>query len=538
MRHAISKYTKDFIAILVLIAIAAGVAGYVLAHERLRFPWQSSPIEMYADFSTGQAVTPGQGQSVRVSGVQVGTIDSVKLVNGYAQVAMGIDPKYKDLVHTNATALLRPKTGLKDMFIELNPGTSSAPVAHKGFTIPIQNTLPDVNPDEVLASLDQDTRDYLQLLISGFGEGLKGRGNDLREVLARFLPTSRDLQRVNALVAERHANLSRLIHSLDLLNTALAERGPQITQLVSASQQVFNAMATENGNIQRALVDLPGTLTQTTQTLGKLQTFAGVLGHATGNLSQVAPAIIKANPAVTTFARKTTPIIRDQIRPFVRDSRPLVRALKPASVNLAQAAPNLTNSFVVLNHLFNMVGYNKSGPNDSVTDPKRDEGYLFWIAWLDHNAASVFGASDANGVYRALTQEGNCSTLNTEVGNIATPLGQAQASLLGTLNVLLDPTLCGSGGIGGNILSSLPPIPGVTGPPAASGTPGAASQGTTNNSPGTSTPTTSTPSLPKVPSTPSVPVPQTPSVPKPPSTPTVSVPQAPNLPKVGTGVKP
>ena len=44
-------------------------------------------------------------------------------------MTMDIDPKYKDLVHTDATALLRPKTGLKDMFVELNPGSKSAPVA-------------------------------------------------------------------------------------------------------------------------------------------------------------------------------------------------------------------------------------------------------------------------------------------------------------------------------------------------------------------------------------------------------------------------
>ena len=53
---------------------------------------------------------------------------------------MDIDPEYKGLVHTDATALLRPKTGLKDMFIDLQPGTDDAPVAQRGFTIPIRAT--------------------------------------------------------------------------------------------------------------------------------------------------------------------------------------------------------------------------------------------------------------------------------------------------------------------------------------------------------------------------------------------------------------
>ena len=80
----------------------------------------------------------GQGQTVRVSGVRIGDIGDVELKDGRAIVRMDIDPKYKDLVHTDATALLRPKTGLKDMFIELDPGTDGAPVAKEDWTIPIQ----------------------------------------------------------------------------------------------------------------------------------------------------------------------------------------------------------------------------------------------------------------------------------------------------------------------------------------------------------------------------------------------------------------
>jgi phospholipid/cholesterol/gamma-HCH transport system substrate-binding protein len=288
-------------------------------------------------------------------------------------------------------------------------------------------------------------------------------------VLARFLPTSRDIARINSSLVRRHANLSRLIRSLNLLNTALAQRGPQITQLVQASAQVFNAYATESGNLQRAISDLPGTLHQTTQTLGKVQSFAGVLGSATQALTPVAGAIVKSNPPVTNFAKKTTPIIRNQIRPFVIDSRPLVRALKPAAQNLATATPHLTDSFVVLNHLFNLLAYNPSGANAPPSDPNRDEGYLFWIAWLGHNGASVFANSDANGIYRALTEESTCATLSAEANNIGGAQGGAAgAALLGVLgNVLMNPTVCGPGGIGGGLGNLIPPLPTKRGANAA-----------------------------------------------------------------------
>src|SRR3954449_7202126 len=222
MMTAIRKGAKNFIFIMVLVAVAAGCAAYILANQRMRFPWEATPYTLKASFSTAQSVTPGQGQNVRVAGVRVGDIAKVTLKDGRGIVTMDVDPKYADVIHTDATALLRPKTGLKDMFIELQPGTKSAPLAKDGFTVPVSNTLPDINPDEIYGALDTDTRDYLKLLVDGAGEGLHKRGSDLRQVLRRFEPTHRDLARFTTAVAQRRTNLKRLIHNLSLLNGELA----------------------------------------------------------------------------------------------------------------------------------------------------------------------------------------------------------------------------------------------------------------------------------------------------------------------------
>src|SRR3954451_23171776 len=116
----------------------------MLAHQRLRFPIiQDKPMTLKADFSTAQAVIPGQGQTVRVAGVKIGDIGKVGLENGHAVVSLEIDKKYQHLIHRNATALLRPKTGLKDMFIEIEPGTDSSPVMSADQRIPVTNTAPD-----------------------------------------------------------------------------------------------------------------------------------------------------------------------------------------------------------------------------------------------------------------------------------------------------------------------------------------------------------------------------------------------------------
>jgi phospholipid/cholesterol/gamma-HCH transport system substrate-binding protein len=403
MKRAIKSHSGDFAAILVLLILSVAVSGYILHHERLRFPFfDQSQFQLNAEFSTAQAVTPGQGQTVRVSGVQVGDIGSVTLKGGVAIVQMNIDPKYNKLVHTNASALLRPKTGLKDMFIELNPGTKNAPVVKPGFTIPVSNTLPDINLDEVLSSLDGDTRAYLNLLVNGAGAGLKGRGNDLAQVLERFEPTHQDLARVSQAVALRGRNLRRLVNSLQRLNTALAVKRVQIVQLVDSSSKVFSAFASENQNISRAIADFPATLQQTTATLAKVTTFANLLGPTATNLLPAAQALPAANAALTALALPSAAIVQNEIRPFVIASRPLVRNLEPAAVNLAKATPNLSKTFVTLNQLFNMLGYNPGGAQ---------HGYLWWLAWLGHNARALFSQQDADGDFRPLFLEATCQSL-------------------------------------------------------------------------------------------------------------------------------
>jgi phospholipid/cholesterol/gamma-HCH transport system substrate-binding protein len=388
-----------------------GVTVYILHNQRLRFPVvEEAPFVLKAEFSTAQAVTPGQGQTVRVSGVRIGDIAKTELKDGIAIVTMDIDPKYSDLVHTDATALLRPKTGLKDMFVSLNPGSASAPLAKENWAIPVENTLPDINPDEVYQFLDADSRDYLKLLVNGAGEGLKGRGADLQDVFRRFEPTHRDLAKVVSAVAVRHSNLKRLITELDQLNTALAGKSDQLADLVQTSATVFRSFASEESNISRAVRDLPGALRQTTSTLNKVTGYANTLGVASERLRPAVRSLNTANLATIPFAKSAAPIVRDKVRPFVRELGPLVTKLGPAAKNLATATPNLKGVFTVLNHLFNMAGYNPNG-TEAPGVAGRDEGFLYWLAWLNHDGGALFSSSDANGPFRPVTFVAHCSTL-------------------------------------------------------------------------------------------------------------------------------
>jgi phospholipid/cholesterol/gamma-HCH transport system substrate-binding protein len=176
------------------------------------------------------------------------------------------------------------------------------------------------------------------------------------------------------------------------------------------------------------VADLPGTLQQTTQTLVKVQRFADIVAPATHNLLPAVSAIPAANAATSALAKPVTPILRTQIRPFVRAATPLVRNLRPAAQNLAAATPNLSNSFQVLNHLFNELGYYPSGGQ---------HGYLWWLAWADHNARTVFSVQDANGDFRQLFLQASCDSLSQIAANIP-----GSESVLAVTGILTSNTTC------------------------------------------------------------------------------------------------
>jgi phospholipid/cholesterol/gamma-HCH transport system substrate-binding protein len=422
VKTAIRKHLKDFLAVLALFVLSLGVATYILTNERFRFPLvQDKPFPVKVELENAQAVTPGQGQTVRVAGVEVGLIGKVELEDGVAVVQLDIERKYKSLIREDATALLRAKTGVKDMFIEVDPG-DGRPIKENG-RIQVANTLQDVDPDEVLSALDADTRDYLRLLISGAGKGLDGRGTDLQETFARLGPLHRDLERVTKAIARRRVNLRRLVHNYGLLMAELGRSDRDVTRLVKASSVVFDAFASQDQNIEEAVRRLPGALGETATTLTKVDRLSDRMRPALEALRPPFRKLDEANVATIPLLREATPILRDEVRPFARAAQPFTKDLGQAAKGLNKGTPALRRSFRGLNRLFNIGGHNEGGAEGLTgnlqQDRARDEGYLYWLGWTVQNTVSMFSTSDANGPFRRFTIAGvSCSILAAEAGGV------------------------------------------------------------------------------------------------------------------------
>src|SRR5437764_8169021 len=357
LRKIARHSAQHLLALAAMVGLALAVAFYVSVHERLRFPWQSQ-TRIFAQFQNAQSVTPGQGQTVNVAGVKVGEIGGVTLKKGVAVVELDIQSHVPRGMYRNAHLQLRPKTGLNDMAIEMDPGRPDPSLPdhgklHDGNTLPIENTRPNVNPDEVLASLDSDTRRYLEAFVNAGGPGLAGRGADLRRVLRASQPTFEQGRRISQAIADRRAKVKRLVSNLRLLAGAAASKDRELASLVDSSSTVFGTLARRDGDLQAAVAQLPGVLHATRTALAATHSLADDAGPALERLRpvarQLAPALVQARPLL----REATPVVRFRLRPLVRLATPLLATLGPSVDRVAAVTPPLVDVAHVLNRAVN-----------------------------------------------------------------------------------------------------------------------------------------------------------------------------------------
>ncbi len=397
MKKALRTYTRDFIAILVLGVIGLLALFVILSQQSTALPsWfpflGEDRFELKTEFQTAQAVTPGQGQTVNLSGVEIGDVTKVELENGVAVVTMQVDPEFAQLIHPDASALLRPRTGLQDMTIELDAGTDSGEIP-EGFTIPLANSAPNINPDQILASLDGDTRAYLRLLLAGGAQafGTRQKSQDFAQVLRRLDPTVRDIAKINGAIAKRRNNLRRVVTNFKLIAEELAKSDTNLTGFVDSQNSVFGAFAESEAKLRETLRALPGALRETRGALNASATLSGQLEARPDRpaaAGEGARSGAEGDPAVLPQDRAVDPDPAPSVHAEGRHGRRRRPPRREAARGVLEPAPG---SFTELNQLVNALAYNPSGSGES---------YLFYLSWLNHNTNAGFLTQDGLGPIR------------------------------------------------------------------------------------------------------------------------------------------
>jgi phospholipid/cholesterol/gamma-HCH transport system substrate-binding protein len=421
----LKRYGRYFAVLVVLWVIGIAAGGYIVINQRFPNPFASF-VKVNGAFQTAAGVVPGLGEPVNVAGVNVGEITGTSLSNGQGIIHMELKPGQLPAPHKlyrNARAVLFPNTPLKDMEVDIDPGTPNAGVMPQGGTIPVGQTTVPVDSDELLDSLDNDTRTWFSSLITDLNQGTTGRGQDIKHLLQSLGPTSVQLRQIGDLLAARRHELAQIVHNLGTLTKAVSVKDSQLQTVVRAGDLTVGALANQDVALRQAIGRLPGTLQTTRRTLADSTTLANALGPTATALVPVAKRLPSTLKNSQTLFQGAALLPLNKIPAFVNAVIPLAKQLPPVESNLKAELPPLISSFKVLGAVTNETAYVPGHGNP---------GFLYWLGWFAHNADSFLSTSDVNGGgWRGLTLL-SCNDLTGSLGTLLTQVfGSNLGSLLG-----------------------------------------------------------------------------------------------------------
>jgi phospholipid/cholesterol/gamma-HCH transport system substrate-binding protein len=233
-------------------------------------------FRLKAVFSTAVNISPKS--PVRVAGVDVGTVSSIKRIGNTGVVTMEIS-KGGLPIHRDATVKIRARILLEgNWFVDLQPGTPSSPTVSSGYTIPITQTADPVQLDQILDALNTDTRSNLQTLLAEYGSALTRkptpaenaeqnpavRGLNAAQAIKKTYLDSPEALKGGAIVTqafggvEQH-DLSNLISGTEKFTAALNVHEQQLGEFVSNFNTFLGALASQSTSLASAVALLPDT---------------------------------------------------------------------------------------------------------------------------------------------------------------------------------------------------------------------------------------------------------------------------------------
>jgi virulence factor Mce-like protein len=235
------------------LALTAGLVAVVVAVIVIQRA--SGPSSYLLHIPTADASGIFAGSDVTIAGASAGTVRDVTLArDGDAMITVALDPAFTPL-HTDATAQLRPKSLLGEMYVALDPGTSG-PALPSGATLPRLQVNRATDLQQVFNTFDQPTRAKLQTLVDELGGGLAGRGDQLNQAIGSGERDVADLAAISSTLNARDAELQTVIATLNTVTTELArsDRRQQLAMLIQTTRQLMANLRSQQAQLQRAVV--------------------------------------------------------------------------------------------------------------------------------------------------------------------------------------------------------------------------------------------------------------------------------------------
>lgn len=208
-----------------------------------------STTDYSAVFTDASRLKPGQ--SVRVGGLRVGTVNGVKLQRDKtALVTFDADPAVQ--LTTGSRAAVRYWNLVGDRYLELidGPGDHKLP---PGSRIPVERTSPALDLDLLLGGLKPVIRGLNPQDVNAFSASLvqifQGQGGTLQSLLS-------STSGFTTALAEHSQTIQALIDNLHILLATLSKEGDKFSGTVDKLEKLVTQLAAERDPIGTAIESL------------------------------------------------------------------------------------------------------------------------------------------------------------------------------------------------------------------------------------------------------------------------------------------
>lgn len=319
------------VAVVGLIALIMAVtATFIWVKEA------NSGVRINATFDDASPLYPGN--AVRAAGVQVGKIDAVDLVNGKAVVRMTVDDSVLPL-HTDARASIIQQDLLGERYITIERGSPQAPVVDSSaeVSIPQKYTSRSVDLQAVLNGVDNPTGAALASFFTTIGEGMDKAGPQVDRGVQNLGPALQSANKLGGILRDQNVLLRHMVDTTQPVLSALAvDDGKRLDGLVGAGDQLFGALADNQGPLAASLQRLPGTLQSAQVALGNV---AGVAREGTPTLHTLRPVthdLKDISKELRRFSDAADPAL-DSLEPVLRKGRDLLDEVRPVVRHLRES---------------------------------------------------------------------------------------------------------------------------------------------------------------------------------------------------------
>jgi ABC-type transporter Mla subunit MlaD len=340
------RWRPGNVTVAVIFILVVTIGPYLAFTKHV--PFTSYGYEVKATFANSANIATNS--PVRIAGVAVGKVISTSQDGDATTVTFTVEGQGRP-IHEDAFAAIRPRIFLEgNFFVELDPGSPSAPEMPSGGTIPISRTSTAVQLDQVLTALQSPVRADLSRLLESYGSALTAeptaaedatqlpevRGKSGAEALNGVLKYGGEAGRyssqvTNAFLGTEERDLSRLVASTGRSFGAFASRQEDLKGLIDNFNVFTGALAAQSANLTTTIHLLAPTLkvahsslVSLNNSLPPLRTYAIVLRPAVAQL----PGLIKSS------------------KPFLAQVRPLLSGKEGGGVAklLAKLTPGLAGA--------------------------------------------------------------------------------------------------------------------------------------------------------------------------------------------------